>query len=93
MKLIDLDELIYGNPTMDQVRDFFQMGDFHEEHYKVMAIRRHLRTQEHRRIMFEYDFTIEDMLNGRIEYNSAASTAADGIRGDWNAQLGFVNFT
>jgi hypothetical protein len=49
--MIELDELLTGNPTWEQVADFWKNGEFYEEHYLVEAIKKHLRTPEHRQMM------------------------------------------
>ena len=63
--MICLDELLYGEPTWEQVVEFFRNGEFCEEQYLVEAIKRHLRTELDRRELFDMDASIEDILNGR----------------------------
>ena len=65
----------------------------HEECYLVAAIKKHLRTPEHREVMYKFDFSIEDMLNGRVEEDSDDIVEArDKIFDDWNKTLGFDFF-
>ncbi len=88
--VIELDELLEGHPTWEQVAQFFQHGEFHEEHYSVKAIKKHLRTEQDKLTMYGFDFTIEDMLNGRI--GGEAWDRAQEIFEKWNEKLGFKYF-
>jgi hypothetical protein len=88
---IDLEELLHGNPSWDKVSEFWKDGEFHEEHYLVAAIKKHLRTDEQRKALAEADISIEDMLNGRVA-NEAAMFVIDNIFNEWNAKLGHKAF-
>ncbi len=87
---IELDELLNGEPTWEQVAQFFQHGEFHEEHYTVQAIKKHLRTEQDKITMQDFDFSIEDMLNGRI--GGEGWDKAEEIFKKWNEKLGFKCF-
>ena len=65
---IELCELLQGQPTWEQVADFFHYGEFDNEEYLVAAIKRHLLRPEHKVAMERHGrgFSIEDMLNGRV---------------------------
>lgn len=91
---IELDTLLYDQPkpaTWAEVLDFFKNGEFCQEHYLVAAIKKHLRTQEQKQILFDLDFSIEDMLNGRVP-GEANGNSVQAIYAEWNAKLGFHHF-
>lgn len=88
---IELDELLTGNPSIEDVSQFFKLNAFPDEHYLVQAIRKHLLTEEQRTQLFARDITIEQILNGRVQGESNH----DFIRtlfADWNTKLGFQSF-
>jgi hypothetical protein len=91
--MIDLDDLLYHGPsnppTWAQVVEFFRDGEFHEEHYLVAAIKKHLLTEEQREWMHER-ISIEDMLNGRTD--GAYERDVVRIFEEWNTKLGFHHF-
>ncbi len=90
--MVDLEEILHGNATLAHVSAFFKAGgEFHQETYLVQVIKKHLRTEDQRKLMFEHDFTIEDMLNGRVE-GEEADAEVDPIFADWNAKLGHHAF-
>ena len=89
--MIDCDQLLYGDCTMDEVREFFRNASFDSEQYAVAAIKRHLCHSLHKQFMEAFDFTIEDMLNGRVQGNDAR-IRRDMIFASWNKQLGFHYF-
>lgn len=86
----DLDCLLYGNPTWDQVSQFFKDEEFDEEHYLIEAIEKHLLTQAQRNTLINNNLTIEKMLNGRCSV--AVSSIVNQIFAEWNAKLGFKSF-
>lgn len=90
---IDLEEILHGTKpvTMQQLAGFWKTGEFHEEHYLVATIKKYLRTEEQRKLMFEHGFSIEDMLNGRVE-GVEADALVDPIFAEWNAKLGHHAF-
>lgn len=89
--MIELDELLNGNPTWEQVVEFWKDdGDFCEEHYLVSAIEKYLLTEEQRELMFKNNLTIEKMLNGR--YMGLVSGMVQDIYNLWNDKLGFKAF-
>ena len=88
--MIDLDELLYGNPVWNDVVAFFKDGEFHEEHYEVAAIKRHLRTANHKIALDAADLSIEDCLNGRVPGHLELVVQA--MFGHWNAKLGFKRY-
>ncbi len=88
--MIELEEVLEGEPTLDQLREFWKHGDFHEERYVVQAIKRHLRNPYHKEVLDDLDLSIEDCLNGR--YTAEQSTQVRGIYAQWNEKLGFPAF-
>ena len=88
---IDLQELLHGSPMWEDVVEFFRKGEFHEEHYLVAAIKRHLLTLAHRSFMHEGEFSIEDMLNGRVP-GGIQTMVTNAIFEEWNEKLGFRKF-
>lgn len=91
-ELIDLDELLHGDPTWQQVQEFFQYGEFCEERYDVEAIEKHLLTEEQRIGMFNYHLSIEKMLNGRYPCQGKEKEFVYSCYEAWNAKLGFKAF-
>ena len=94
-EVIDLDELLEGKPTWEQVVAFWRAvtdgtTEFYNEHYQVDAIKKHLRTEEQRKKMFELDVSIEEILGGR--YPRSKGRAVDAILKEWNKKLGFRAF-
>jgi len=87
---IELDYLLSGNPSWEQVAEFFKLGEFDEENYLVAAIKKHLRTPEQKKILEDLDLSIEDCLNGR--YGGDKEPAVDAIYTAWNEKLGFQSF-
>jgi hypothetical protein len=91
--LIDLDTLLHGKPTWEEVVAFWKVdGDFCEEQYLVAAIEKHLLTEEQRKLMFDHHLSIEKMLNGRYVGGAEVSAAVGRIYDEWNAKLGFEAF-
>lgn len=88
---LELDYILYGDPSWDEVRKFFLDGEFYEEHYLVQAIERHLLTDEQRTLMFMNHLTTEKMLNGRVE-GQAGLDAENQIYAGWNEKLGWIHF-
>jgi len=89
--MIDLDELLNGTPTWEQVVEFWKDdGDFCEEQYLVAAIEKYLLTEEQRELMFKNHLTIEKMLNGR--YMGLVSNMVRDIFELWNYKLGWKEF-
>jgi len=88
--MIELEELLYGEPTWEQVVEFWKTGDCCEEHYLVEAIEKHLLTKTQRKQMFDERLSVEKMLNGR--YDGKQEPVVFGIYAEWNAKLGFKAF-
>lgn len=94
MKHIDVDYALYGSSplTSEEISFVFSSKfEWHDEEYLVQGIKKYLRTQAHTVTMFNHDFSIEDMLNGRVE-GLAAQQDVERIFADWNAQLGHKYF-
>ena len=87
--MIELDELLTGKPSWEQVADFFENGEFCEEHYLVEAIEKWLLTEDQRKLMFDHRLTIEKMLNGRY---AEAEPIVYAIYAEWNEKLGTKHF-
>jgi hypothetical protein len=87
---IDLDCLLHGEPSWIDVTKFFKQGDFHEEHYEVAAIEKHLLTETQRKTMFDNKLSIEKMLNGRFPYDQM--DIVESIFAEWNRKLGFKHY-
>jgi len=88
---IELDELLTGTPSWEDVVEFFRIGEFHDERYTVAAIEKHLLTEEQRKKMFDLRFDIVKMLNGYVEGEEPQKVKYD-IFAEWNAKLGFHHF-
>lgn len=88
---IDLDELLNGTPTPEEVKDFFINEEFDEEHYLVAAIKKHLRSEEDREGLYHRDISIEDCLNGRVA-GEEPQLFVDQMFGRWNEKLGHKVF-
>ncbi len=85
---IEIDMLLNGTPTWEQVVEWFKETS-DDEHWVVAAIKKHLLTEEQRKLMFEADISIEDLLNGRVQIGSDLVTK---IFNEWNAKLGRKQF-
>lgn len=89
---IDLNHLLVGNPTWPQVCEFWEHGEFHQEHYLVQAIKRHLLTPEQKTTLATAGLSIEDMLNGRYGDPNHDDVVVESIFADWNKRLGGRRF-
>lgn len=65
--------------------------DISDEEYVVPLIKKYLRTPEQRAYLAAEDFSIEDMLNGRVEGDAQQNFVALTYL-DWNAKLGYKCF-
>lgn len=89
--MIDLDEILYGKPTMAQVAEFWKNGEFYEERYLVQAIEKWLLTEDQRKVLFDANLSIEKILNGEC-CCAAHDKVRDDLCADWNVKLGFKAF-
>lgn len=88
---IELDDVLHGSPTWNEVQRFFADGEeFYEEGFLVAAIKRHLRTDEDKAELAALDVSIEEVLNGRYQFRDSEKIAAILIK--WNAKLGCTYF-
>jgi hypothetical protein len=62
-----------------------------EEADTVQIIRKQLLTQEDRKLMFDLDISVEDILDGRVE-GEEADEASKLIMKHWNERLGMNIF-
>jgi len=62
--------------------DVLENGD--DEHYQVARIKQYLRTPEQKKILDEHDWSIENILNGRIEGDMSLINV---MLQDWNKKL------
>lgn len=90
--LIDLDCLLFGEPTWEQIVAFWKASEFCEEKYLVDAIETHLQTEEQRKLMFDNRLSIEKMLNGRYSGGGQVGKVVTQIFKEWNTKLGFDAF-
>jgi len=90
IKTLDLDYILYGEPSTQEVIAFFERGEFDSEEYQVAAIEKHLITEEQRKLLFHSHLTIEKVLNGRYGMQHEAVIARIFI--GWNNKLGFKLF-
>lgn len=88
---IDLDELLHGSPTWEQVCWYFKNGEFYQEHYSIAAIERYLLTEEQRQWLFDNRISIEKCLNGRVA-GQAATDKHKVLYKPWNEKLGFKRY-
>ncbi len=42
--MIDLEDVLNGDPSIPELGEFFAKGEFHGERYLIRAIRKHLLT-------------------------------------------------
>lgn len=92
---IDLEELLDGKPSWEQVVEFWKATidgskEFHDEANYVRAIKKHLRTEKQREKLYELDLSIEEVLNGG--YSARQDRAVSTILRAWNRKLGFKAF-
>ena len=88
--MIDCDALLFGNPSWEQVVEFFKLGGFDSERYLVDAIKKHLRTETQRLYLASIDVSIEDILNGRVP--NRFIQVSNAVKAEWNQKLGFNHF-
>ena len=89
--MIDLDELLNGTPSWEEVVEFWKdNGEFSEECYLVSAIEKWLLTEDQRKTLFEANISIEKMLNGRYQMQQEGLVRR--LYETWNAKLGFQAF-
>lgn len=74
---VELDILLHGVVTPEEVQDFFRRGEFYREGYLVAAIKRHLHSEADMNALARLGLSIEDCLNGR--YGGDAETAVGEI--------------
>lgn len=91
--MIDLDELLTGNPSWEEVAEFWRNEDFYEEQYLVEAIERWLLTEDQRKRLFDMRLSIEKILNGRYPCNDEYCNFVRQIFKEWNDKLGFESFS
>lgn len=89
--MIDCEELLHGNPTWEQVVEYFKEGAWDDEVYLVEAIEKHLQTEEQRKQIFDARLSIEKMLNGRYG-SDKQEILVNKIFKEWNTKLGFKSF-
>lgn len=89
--MIDLNELLHGNPSWNQIQDFWKNGEFDQEYYLIEAIEKHLLTEDQRNKLFYHRLTLEKILNGRF-CRGKEEECADNCFKEWNNKLGFKSF-
>ena len=90
VNIIDLDCLLNGNPTWQEVQKFFLEEEFDREEYLVKAIKKHLITPAQKKVLFDIDASIEELLNGRI--SGKYEKKIDKIFKEWNSKLEHKHF-
>ncbi len=91
--MIELDELLNGTPTWEQVVEFWKDdGEFCDEEYLVEAIERWLLTEDQRKKLFEHRLSVEKILNGRYYGAGKEGAFVRSLYDDWNTKLGFNLF-
>lgn len=87
---MDLDYLIYGNPTSEEICAFFARGEFIEGKYLVDAIERHLVTDANWKTIGEHHLCVDKMLSGH--YPVSKDEVVQELLRQWNEKLGFDCF-
>jgi hypothetical protein len=91
---LDLNELLYhapgSEPAWADVVEFWNLGEFPEEHYLVSAIEKYLLTSGQQQRLVALGLSLEDVLNGR--YRESAQMTVNVMLSDWNTRLGFSPF-
>lgn len=88
---IDLQELLHGDrPEWADVVEFWRLGEFDDEKYLVMAIKKHLRTPEQKGKLDAADVSLVELLNGRT--TAKHENLMHEIQTAWNLKLGFKAF-
>ena len=88
--MIELDQLLSGSATKEQVAEFFRHGEFYEESYLVAAIEKYLQTESQRQGIYDRRLSIEKILNGN--YAGGHCQFVEQLLRQWNDWLGFENF-
>lgn len=89
-KLIDLDTLLEGNPSWEQVVAFWKEGEFYGDKYFIPAVKKYLRTSEQQKALADADICLCEMMEGR--YPMGQSHITKPIFKAWNKKLGFKAF-
>lgn len=92
---MDLDELLYPvspRPWSKVAQGFREMEEqgWDKEEYLVEAIKKYLRDDEDKKLLFDLDLSIEDCLNGR--YGAKEEKQVHSLFVKWNKKLGFQAF-
>jgi len=91
-KIIDLNYLLTGKPSWEEVVWFFKNEEFGEEAYLVEAIEKFLLTDDQRKWIMDERLSIEKMLNGRYAGEGRQYDSVKSIFKEWNQKLGFKRF-
>jgi len=76
------------SPTDDEWRLFFSPYCSHDDDtWKIEGIKKYLRTEEHKKMLYDMDLSLEDILRGR--YSGESESDVYKIFADWNEKLGF----
>lgn len=82
----DLDYIL-SNTCQDMEHVASCLKEGHDEHWQVQVIKKHLLTDAQRRQLQEWDLSIEDCLNGRIEMESSRNIYVCAMFENWNYKL------
>lgn len=89
-KAITLKEMLYGNPSMEQVSYFFRYGEFGEVLMVAAAVEKYLMTTDQVMRLVSMQISPTDLMEGKFSSNHAPQVQA--MFADWNDKLGFVEF-
>lgn len=88
--MVDLDEILNGNPKWEEVAEFFQFGVFHSEHNFKKAIRKYLMTEEDSNLLKQNGISLTDAINYEIEIEH--EDIVHDLFESWNKKLGVKAF-
>lgn len=91
-QIVDLDQLLYGQVTLEEIQDYFRYGDFDDEVYLIKAIKRHLMDNYLQNKLNDLCVSISEILNGRVDESRIDPIIYDICFDRWNTTLGFERF-
>ena len=88
--MIDLEDVLNGDPSIPELGEFFSKGEFHGERYLIRAIRKHLLTDTQKKELSDRNISLSDALNYEIDPEN--EDFVHKMFADWNKKLGTKAF-
>lgn len=88
--MIDLEDVLNGDPSISELGEFFAKGEFHGERYLIRAIKKHLLTPIQKNELSDRNINLSDALNYEIDPED--ENFVHNMFADWNKRLGVKAF-